>query len=154
MSEVVGSNNSYKPITNTAWVRARIWKLQKKMHSTRSNKIKCPSCLPMVGRSLLVYSITLVIFIRRLVNDNSLKIVDFYWIYWGHQHFGLHTNTAWVRARIWKLQKKMHSTRSNKIKCPSCLPMVGGPLRVNDNSLKIVDFYWIYWGHQHFGLHT
>ena len=29
MSQVVGSNNSYKPITNTAWVRARLCKLQK-----------------------------------------------------------------------------------------------------------------------------
>ena len=31
MSQVVGlPNNSYKPITNTAWVRARLCKLQKK----------------------------------------------------------------------------------------------------------------------------
>ena len=29
MRQVVGSNNSYKPITNTAWVRARLCKLQK-----------------------------------------------------------------------------------------------------------------------------
>ena len=29
MSQVVGSNNSCKPITNTAWVRARLCKLQK-----------------------------------------------------------------------------------------------------------------------------
>jgi hypothetical protein len=29
MSYIVGSNNSYKPITNTAWVRARLCKLQK-----------------------------------------------------------------------------------------------------------------------------
>ena len=29
MSYVVASNNSYKPITNTAWVRARLCKLQK-----------------------------------------------------------------------------------------------------------------------------
>ena len=29
MSQVVGSNNSYKPITNTAWVRVRLCKLQK-----------------------------------------------------------------------------------------------------------------------------
>ena len=29
MSQIVGSNNSYKPITNTAWVRARLCKLQK-----------------------------------------------------------------------------------------------------------------------------
>jgi hypothetical protein len=27
-----------KPITNTAWVRARICKLQKSVHSTRSRK--------------------------------------------------------------------------------------------------------------------
>ena len=30
MSYVAGSNNSYKPITNTAWVRARLCKLQKR----------------------------------------------------------------------------------------------------------------------------
>jgi hypothetical protein len=30
MSEVAGSSNSYKPITNTAWVRARLCKLQKR----------------------------------------------------------------------------------------------------------------------------
>ena len=29
MSWVVGSNNSYKPITNTAWVGTRLCKLQK-----------------------------------------------------------------------------------------------------------------------------
>jgi hypothetical protein len=29
MSQVVGSNNSYKAITNTAWVRALLCKLQK-----------------------------------------------------------------------------------------------------------------------------
>ena len=29
MGQVVGSNNSYKPITNTAWVRAQLCKLQK-----------------------------------------------------------------------------------------------------------------------------
>ena len=29
MSQVVGSNSSYKPITNTAWVRAQLCKLQK-----------------------------------------------------------------------------------------------------------------------------
>ena len=29
MNQVAGSNNSYKPITNTAWVRARFCKLQK-----------------------------------------------------------------------------------------------------------------------------
>ena len=29
ISKVVGSNNSYKPITNTAWVRAQFCKLQK-----------------------------------------------------------------------------------------------------------------------------
>ena len=29
MSQVVGSNNSYKPITNTAWARTQLCKLQK-----------------------------------------------------------------------------------------------------------------------------
>jgi len=31
-------NNSYKPITNTTWVHARLCKLQKRVHSTRSRK--------------------------------------------------------------------------------------------------------------------
>jgi hypothetical protein len=30
MSKVVGSNSSYKPIINTAWVRAQLCKLQKR----------------------------------------------------------------------------------------------------------------------------
>ena len=39
VSQVVGlANNSYKPITNTAWVRTRLCKLQKRVHSTRSRK--------------------------------------------------------------------------------------------------------------------
>jgi hypothetical protein len=39
MSYVVGlPSNSYKPITNTAWVRARLCKLQKRVHSTVLNK--------------------------------------------------------------------------------------------------------------------
>ena len=52
MSQVVGSNNSYKPITNTTLVRARICKLQNRVHSTRSRKFS--SFLPMVGGSLRV----------------------------------------------------------------------------------------------------
>jgi hypothetical protein len=53
MSKVVGlPNNSYKPITNTAWVRARICELQK--GCTRLAVIKSTSCLPMVGGSLRV----------------------------------------------------------------------------------------------------
>ena len=38
MSYVVGSNSSYKPITNTAWVRAQLCKLQERVPST-------PSCI-------------------------------------------------------------------------------------------------------------
>jgi len=45
---VVGlPNNSYKPITNTAWVRTRLCKLQLQV-------MKFTSCLPMVGGSLRV----------------------------------------------------------------------------------------------------
>ena len=47
MSQVVGlpnSNNSYKPITNMAWVRAQLCKLQPQV-------LKFTSCLPMVGGS-------------------------------------------------------------------------------------------------------
>ena len=40
MRQVVGvPNNSYKPITNTAWVCARLCKLQKRVHSTRTDKV-------------------------------------------------------------------------------------------------------------------
>ena len=39
MSQVIElPNNSYKPITNTAWVHARLCKLQKRVHSTSSRK--------------------------------------------------------------------------------------------------------------------
>jgi len=39
MSWEVGlHNNSYKSISNTAWVRSRLCKLQKKVHSIRSRK--------------------------------------------------------------------------------------------------------------------
>jgi hypothetical protein len=48
-------NNSYKPITNTAWVRARLCKLQKKgALDSQPQVIKLISCLPMVGGSLWV----------------------------------------------------------------------------------------------------
>ena len=56
MSWVVGfPSNSYKPITNTAWVRARFSKLQKKaaLHS-QPQVIKFTSYMPMVGGSLRV----------------------------------------------------------------------------------------------------
>jgi hypothetical protein len=40
MSYVVGlPNNSYKPITNTAWVRARLCKLQKGCTQLASDKV-------------------------------------------------------------------------------------------------------------------
>jgi hypothetical protein len=56
MSEVVGlPNNSYKPITNAAWVRARLCKLQKKgALDSQLQVMKFTSCLPMVGGSLRV----------------------------------------------------------------------------------------------------
>ena len=47
MSQVAGSNNSYKPITNTAWVRARLCKLQKKgALDWQPQVIKFTCCLP------------------------------------------------------------------------------------------------------------
>ena len=53
MGYVVGlSDNSYKPITNSAWVRSRPCKLQK--GCTRLAYDKFTSCLPMVGGSLRV----------------------------------------------------------------------------------------------------
>ena len=41
------------------------------------------------------------------------------------------TNMPWVRAQHCKLQENVHSTCSRKvIKFTSCLPMIGGSLRV------------------------
>jgi len=56
MSYVVGlPSNSYKPITNTMWVRARLCKLQKNdALDSQPQVIKFTSCLPMVGGSLRV----------------------------------------------------------------------------------------------------
>ena len=55
MSWVVGlPNNSYKPITNTEWVRARLCKLQKGCNDSQPQVLKFTSCLPMVGSSLRV----------------------------------------------------------------------------------------------------
>jgi len=57
MSWVVGlPNNSYKPITNTAWVRVRLCKLQKSVHWTRSRKwyslpVACPWSVVLSGYS-------------------------------------------------------------------------------------------------------
>ena len=47
-------NNSYKPITNTPWVRARLCKLQKGCTRLATQVIKLTSCFPMVGGSLPV----------------------------------------------------------------------------------------------------
>jgi len=55
MSWVVGlPNNSYKAITNTAWVRARLSKLQKGALDSQSQVIKFTSRLPVIGGSLRV----------------------------------------------------------------------------------------------------
>ena len=55
MSQVVGlPNNSYKPITNTVWVSARLCKLKKGALDSQLQVIKFTSCLPMVGGSLRV----------------------------------------------------------------------------------------------------
>ena len=56
MSQVVGSpNDSYKHITNTAWVRTRLCKLQKGCTRLTATSDKVyTSCLPMVGGSLRV----------------------------------------------------------------------------------------------------
>ena len=55
MSYVVGlPSNSYNPITNAAWVRARLCKLQKGALDSQPQVIKFTSCLAMVGGSLRV----------------------------------------------------------------------------------------------------
>jgi hypothetical protein len=57
MNQVVGLPiNLYKPITNTAWVRAQLCKLQKRVHSTRSRKwyslpVACPWSVVLFGYS-------------------------------------------------------------------------------------------------------
>jgi hypothetical protein len=38
LNELGLHNNSYKPITNTVWVRTQLCKLQKRVLSTRSRK--------------------------------------------------------------------------------------------------------------------
>jgi hypothetical protein len=43
-------NNSYKPITNTAWVCARLCKLQKREHSTHSRPGTLASSTTKTGR--------------------------------------------------------------------------------------------------------
>jgi len=57
-------NKSYKPITNTAWVSARLCKLQKGALDSQPQVIKFTSCSPMVGGSLrmllLLLSLNLV----------------------------------------------------------------------------------------------
>ena len=55
MSQVVGlPNNSYKPITNVAWIRAGFVNYKKSALECESQVIKFISCLPMVGGSLQV----------------------------------------------------------------------------------------------------
>jgi hypothetical protein len=55
MSQVGGlPNNSYKPITNTAWIRARLCKLQKRCTRLAATSDEVTSCLFMVGGSLRV----------------------------------------------------------------------------------------------------
>ena len=46
MSQVVGSHNSFKPITNTAWVRARLCKLQKGCTRLAAESDKAYQLLP------------------------------------------------------------------------------------------------------------
>ena len=53
MSYVVGlPNNSYKPITNMAWVRTRLVNYKKGALDSQPQVIKFTSCLPMIGGSL------------------------------------------------------------------------------------------------------
>jgi hypothetical protein len=47
-------NNSYKLITNMAWVRARLCKLQKGCTGPAAASDKVTSCLSMIGGSLRV----------------------------------------------------------------------------------------------------
>ena len=52
MSQVVGlPSNSYKPITNTAWVRASFVNYKEGALDSQSQVITVTSCLPMVGGS-------------------------------------------------------------------------------------------------------
>ena len=57
-SQVVGlPNNSYKSITNTGWVRARLVNYKKGILDSQPQVIKFTSCLRMVGGSLRVLRI-------------------------------------------------------------------------------------------------
>jgi hypothetical protein len=49
---VVLPNNSYKPMTNTAWVRAGFVNYKKGALDSQPQVLKFTSCLPMVGGSL------------------------------------------------------------------------------------------------------
>ena len=86
MSQVVGlSNNSYKHITNTAWVRARLCRLQKKVHSdSQPQVIKFTSCLPIVDGSHRVLRIlpplTLVSMIQLKVALNTKNLSIKYYV--------------------------------------------------------------------------
>ena len=54
MSYVVGSNSSYKPITNLTWISAQICKLQTGALDSHPQVIKFTSCLLRVDGSLRV----------------------------------------------------------------------------------------------------
>ena len=76
MSQVVGlPNNSYKPITNTAWVRIRLCKLQKRCTRLAATCDNITSCLPMVGGSLRILRLLPP---RKLVSMIELKYCYLY----------------------------------------------------------------------------
>ena len=80
MSQVVGlPNNSYKPITNTVWVRARLCKLL----DSQPQVIKFTSCFPMVGGSLQVLRLRqplklVVMILLKVALNTKNKIIKFY----------------------------------------------------------------------------
>ena len=72
---VVGlPNKSYKLITNTAWVRARLCKLQNKCAlDPQPQVLKLTSCLPMVGGSLRVLRLLPPLKLVTIIQHESLR---------------------------------------------------------------------------------
>ena len=75
MSQVVGlPNNSYKPITNTVWVRAVFVNYKKGALDSQPQVIKFTGCLPMVGGSLRVFRLPPPLKLVAMIQLNIIEI--------------------------------------------------------------------------------
>jgi urease accessory protein UreE len=92
MSYVVGlPNNSYKPITNTVWVRARLCVLQKRCIRLTAASDKVQQLLSQ--RSVVLSPGTLISSTTKTGICNIAEIL---------LKVALITNKTWVRARVFK----------------------------------------------------